>query len=85
MIVIGFMTKIGHMVKMSIMIRIIRTSEAEVTLEIIEIEVTEEILGIGKGHMTKTEVEIEIIEEDLIEIGVGKIQDPEVEEDQLKR
>ena len=41
----------------------------------------EEILGIERGHMADTEVEIEVIEEDLMEKEVGKIQDPEVEED----
>ena len=80
MIVIGFMTKKGHMVKIGLMIGIIRIFEAEASLEMVEIEMTEEFLGIEKGHMT--EVEIETIKEDLIETEVGRIQDPVVEENQ---
>ena len=64
------------------MIGIIRPLEAEAFLDVIEIEVTEESLGIEKGHTTQTEVEIQITEKDLIEIEIGKIQDPKVEEDQ---
>ena len=82
MIVIGFMTQIGHTVKVSLMIGIIRILEAEATLKVIEIVVTETILVIEKGHMTEADVEIETMEENLTEIEVGKIQDPEVEEDQ---
>ena len=34
----------------------------------------EDLLGIERGYMAEREVEIEIIEEDLIEIEVGKDQ-----------
>ena len=53
----------------NVMIGIIRILEAEALLGVIEIEMIEEILGIERGHMTETEIEII---EDLIEI--GKIQ-----------
>ena len=80
--IIGFMTKICHMVKISHMIGKIRILVREATLEIIETEVTEYIIGIEKGGMTEIGAELEITEEDMIEVEVEEIQDLEVEEDQ---
>ena len=82
MTAINYMIKIGHMGKANLMIRVIRILEAEETLEITEIEVTEEILAIERGHMAVREAEIEILGKALKEIEVGRIQYPEVEEDQ---
>ena len=79
MIATDFTTKIGCMVKRSLMVGIIRIFKGRSNFEIIQIVVTEEILGIEKGHTAEIKVKREIIKKDLMEI--GNIQDVDVEED----
>ena len=60
--------------EVGLIIGIIGISEVDITLEMIEMKVIK-VLGIERGHRTGTEVEIEIMEEDLIKIKVRKNQD----------
>ena len=65
--------KTGHMIEIKVIIGTIRILEVGTTLEMTGIQVNmikviEETLSIETGHVTKVEVEIKIIEEDLVGI-----------------
>ena len=66
------MTKLGHIIKIKVIVGTIRISEVGKALQMIGmkaniIEVIKEMLRIEKGHMTEVDIGIEIIEEDLVE------------------